>query len=412
MRVDGPPILFQQISPKISDINVTLISGFFSALKSLSDIVNNENSTFFQINYGERVISLLSGKTIMLAIISERADISQSMFSFYRLMEEIEVVLPREDEIVSPYPNFVIEKIRELITEIIGIPSISLKWVPIMVRQVDVEKSSSKFQVLHSIDGNKTIAEIIDQDSEQGNEFLSEIAKLWALGDIKFLRILEEQDYITAKSKIYQFIQNYSPERYELSLKFSKSIEYLPTLIQHLKNGVMVNDLISLDESNWSYEIYDLLDYLLSINAIEILPPEKRGIILIQRMASLCLKISENFYTPDFIINSVKESLDIINSPEIRSEIIFTKTGVEIDRNFLVYSNLKPDEIMKIYDFWFDFIQEFMMKLISGNYLEFIDYFSEILKNELIINYTSEDLIKVQKFSTWFNFIFNQPMKN
>lgn len=263
----GLPLLHQKLDPRAEDVDSALVSGFLFAIQTFSAEFVNRGSTEFNIDYGERIFTIVVGNKVMLVVVSTGILDSTLMTNLRSLLKDFE-----ENwyvDLDAPVSSNIYDEFRKVVIETLGIHGISLEWIPYF-ESLDVECADSR--IVHLIDGEKTIKEIIKHSGLRSDDIILEMSRLWAIGVIGFRHMLKMNDIVVPNDTFYKFLQKYTDEYKQLEQFSPQLIELMPHLITYLDGRSTVREIIH----KASEEIYDLLDFLLSKRAIEIVSHEKK----------------------------------------------------------------------------------------------------------------------------------------
>ena len=149
------------------------------------------------------------------------------------------------------------------------------------------------------------------------------------------------------------------------------------------------------------------MDYLYLNDAISILSPEKRRILMAKEILQKSLEIATEIYSKEETVWHLKSVLNELNKPEIISQIRVLKDTWQIDYSFLVYEGLSPEKVLALYDVWLEILRMFIFSLEEKKRKKYIEYLTEELDYDFFEKYRSEDLDGLEEFAFWLELIFN-----
>ncbi|MCF2142873.1 MAG: hypothetical protein K9W42_04160 [Candidatus Heimdallarchaeota archaeon] len=407
MDKGGIPLLFQKLDPKHSDVEPVLLSGFLTALKDFSLSIIDPSSDF-QIDYGKRVLTILTGRKIVLAAIHTRKSAQNIGDILKPILDEFEMRFFSGDESSDTRPLEVYEPFRERIIDIMGITNPSLKWIPFFF-----DKSSSSLsslsekgtKIVSFIDNHHSIEEIISATGVSKDAVLIELSKLWAMGIIGFRNLLAEDDFIVTTNKIVPYLQPSSQEWQEIKKRFPNLIGNLPYIISHLDGRTTVGQITQQFLKEGLENVFWLLDYLYINEGISILSPEKRRILMAKEITSKTFTLAREFLSDAEIVRIIREVLKSLSFPEIISQIRLTDESWTLDFSFLPYNSLSPENIMAIYNQWLDLLRLFIFAFKGRKRRKFIHRLTEELDFAFFAKFRSEDMNGFEEFAFWLETI-------
>ncbi len=401
----GIPLLFQKLDPKRSDIEPVLLSGFLTAVKAFSTTIIDDTISDFHVDYGKRLITILSGQKIVFAAIHSHKSTERIIPVLAPLLKEFESQYYKEEHIGESGPLEQYEPFRERIATVMGISNPSLDWIP-FYSETNGVKVTDDNKVKNLIDNHYSIHEIVKQSNLSELEVLNEISKLWAIGLIRFRNILTQRDIVIPTSKIASYLQPSTLAWQELYKVFPNLINVIPHILNHLDGrttvGQVLNDLVSEGIEN----VFWLMDYLYINDALSILSPEKRRILMAKEILQKSLEIASGIYSREETIWHLKSVLNEIRSPEIVSQIRLQKENWTIEYSFLVYEGLTPEKVLHLYDIWLEILRMFIFSLDEKKRKKYIEQLTKELDFDFFEKYRSEDMDGFEEFAFWLELVF------
>ena len=401
----GIPLFFMKLDPKAQDLDPMLVSGFFTAIQNFSKEVIERDSSMFQVDYGARLYTVISGDVTDFVIVSFGEWDDEVTPILKSLLEEFEGIwlkdLSKKErdslKINVEFPDF-----REGIVQNLSFRKLSGSWIPILVETGGKIGSKSNKMVVQLIDGVNTIDDIIIESRIGADEVLAEITRLWALGKIKFGSILSRADIVASTSKIDRLLQISSPQRVELSRRNPEVISLLPRLSMMFDGRRSVGAIVDgLSQEYQEIQVMEVIDTLLETGAIVALSPEKRRVLLVQEALELAIRVAEKIYTPEVAKQFLNTALAKVPATEVAGVFRMTETSWSIDYNSRLYEGLDPRRLMSIYAEWMKILAQYISALEKDKILRFAEALAEIYREYLFERYTSTDLRGFEEFTFW-----------
>ena len=400
----GIPLFFMKLDPKAQDLDPMLVSGFFTAIQSFSQEVIEKDSSMFQVNYGARLFTVMTGRTTDLVVVSIGDWVDDATSVIHSLHEEFETVWlkgmsqKKRDKlkVESAFPEF-----REGVIQNLSFRRLSGSWVPF---RVATEAEAPGFEsVLESyIDGIRTIDDISKESGMRRADVIGEINRLWAHGAIKFGSTLGMGDIVLSGSKMDRLMQSGSPLRTELGRKDPDALALLPALTALFDGRRTVGAIIeALSANHAESKILQTLDSLLETGAISVLSPEKRRILLIKEAFELAMKVCEVIYSPEDALDYLRKSLENIETPEVTGVIRIAGVSWAIDYDSRLYESLDPKMMMDLYAEWMKLLAQFTAALDKVKMPKYAEALTTAYQSYLLARYSKDDLQGFEEYSFW-----------
>jgi hypothetical protein len=402
----GIPLLFQKFNPKRADIEPVLLSGFLTAVKAFSSTLIDDSIQNFHINYGKRLITIITGQNIIFAAIHNSRATDRIAPVLTPLLLEFERDYYTKESIGESGPIEKYQPFKERIASVLGFSNPSLNWIPLVVPDHEHDMVMKNILVDY-LDGHHTIQETIEKSGLSKSNVLKELTRLWIYGQIKFRNILTKEDFVIPTNKLALYLQSSTEERKHFVNSFPNMINTLPFLIGHFDGKTTVEAIMVEFNSEGLENIYWLLDYLYLNDAITILSPEIRRILMAKEILQKSLEIASQIYTKKETLNILRNVLNEINKPEIISQIRITDDDWTIDYSNLLYEGLTPEKTLEIYDFWLEILRLFIFTLTEKKRKKYIEKLTEELNYDFFEKYRSEDLDGLEEFAFWLEIVFN-----
>ncbi|MHA1909253.1 MAG: hypothetical protein ACW98Y_18295 [Candidatus Thorarchaeota archaeon] len=389
-RDSGIPLMLQKMNPRAMDMDPGLVSGFLYAIQSFSSEVVEKGADEFQIDYGKKLFTIFSGVTTFFVTIT-LGDWNKSYTPTIReLIQEFEKDWYIETDL---HEESVYQGFRRILVERIGLQGLSEEWIPYFKR--DIGPALDLLPVETLIDGSNTIRDILSKTEGEPNEALSHIARLWGASIISFKNLLDDCDIIIPTQQLFRYIQSNTDERKELERFSGTLVKLLPQVVKLFDGRATVEEVLA----NRPKEFYHLLDFLLQNQAIEVLSPEKKRILLVKELLEQTLQIADSIYSPTNTLIALRTSLEHVDVPEIIADIHVEQKSWNIDYGFLVYDGLTPNRIMEIHGIWISILMKLVKLLPSKNRKKFVTALVEALNEGIFDRYASDELDGVDDFT-------------
>jgi hypothetical protein len=401
----GIPLFFMKLDPKAQDLDPMLVSGFFTAIQSFSKEAIERDSSMFQVDYGARLYTVISGETTDFVIVSIGEWDDEVTPVLKSLLEEFEGIWIKDLSTTEKdslkvdveFPDF-----REGIVENLSFRKLSGNWVPFIIESGGKKGKKTGSRVLPYINSINTVDEISRMSELENDEVVADITKLWALGRIKFKNILNRNDIIASTSKIDRLLQLSSPQRVELQRRNPEVIALLPRLSMMFDGRRSVGAIIDgLSEEHEANQVMEVIDTLLETGAIIALSPEKRRVLLLQEALELAIRVAERIYGPEEAKQFLNHALKKVPVTEIAGVFKMTDSSWSIDYNSRLYEGLDPRRLMGLYAEWMKLLAQYIGVLEKDRILKFAEALTEIYKSYLLNRYSSLDLQGFEEFTFW-----------
>ena len=193
MERGGIPLFFMKIDPRAQDLDPMLVSGFFTAIQTFSKEVVDRSSSRFQVDYGARLFTVLSGNSTDLVAVSMGECDEEVVLTLTSLLEEFETIwikdLTREDmDTIDVNTEFI--DFREGILQNLSFRQILGSWIPFFVGTSTTSSKTKDSIVVPFIDGSRNVDEIVSESGLNRDDVTMEITRLWALGALQFRNLI------------------------------------------------------------------------------------------------------------------------------------------------------------------------------------------------------------------------------
>ncbi|MCF2137839.1 MAG: hypothetical protein K9W43_11465 [Candidatus Thorarchaeota archaeon] len=391
----GLPLLYQRLDPRLTDIDPVLVAGFLGALQSFSKEIVDQQAGEFQVDYGKRLMTLVTGKYTIFSAFSDKVT-SEIVEILRELQAEFEKRYYESSDrtisgVVDNLSQF--DEFRQIIVEQVGIQNISENWVPEFTSQNAASWLTENLRSL--INGKNDINLIVQNSDIPSDKVLKVITHMWTSGDIVFRNLLEPTDILISTRNLYKYIKTNSPEQKEL-LSYSEELaRLLPEVVSHLDGRTSVKNLID----QFQPRVYRLLDYLFEKGAVEVLSPEKKRILWSKEILDLAIQRSLKFYKSEKIIAALRAAGQQLEKPEIMSEIRIWNSQIDINYSFEMYEGLTPRQVSDLHTAWLELIRRFIRGLPDHKKTNFIKALADSVQEDFFSKYSEKEMAGFDEIS-------------
>jgi hypothetical protein len=405
MERGGIPLFFMKIDPRAQDLDPMLVSGFFTAIQTFSKEVVDRKSSRFQVDYGARLFTVLSGESTDLVAVSMGECEEDVILTLISLLEEFENIwikdLTREEmDTVDINTEFV--DFREGILQNLSFRQIMGSWVPFFFGTSTTTSKAQESIVVPFIDGSRNIDEIISESGLNREDVTLEITRLWALGTLHFRSILDPNDVVVSTSKLDRFLQSTSPQREELARTNPDVLAVVPRMSTLFDGRRTVGAITRfLSEQYSERALMQAFDFLLENKAIDILSPEKRRVLLTKEATEIAIKVAENVYSEEKAYQYLQTTLTKVAVPEVVGEVPLTDGKWEITYDSRLHEGLDPRRLMDLYADWVKLLAQFLGAVDKSRIRAFAEGLTDAYSSYLLKRYTADDLRGFEEISYW-----------
>ncbi|NWF95204.1 MAG: hypothetical protein HXY34_03595 [Candidatus Thorarchaeota archaeon] len=405
MERGGIPLFFLKLDPRAQDLDPLLVSGFFSAMQLFSKEVIDGVTPVFQVDYGARLFTVISGESTDLVAISEGRWEEGTSGLLLSLLQEFEQVwfknLTHQEKdhlnINTCFPSF-----RESVIHMLEVRNISETWVPFIREERGREIDSSMLPTLDLIDGNRTVEVIAQESTQSRDEVISRLTLLWALGTIDFRNVLNPDDVVVATSRLDRLLQSSSPQRIELAKKSAETVLMLSRLVPLLDGRRTMGSVLAALREHYSEEkVRGALDTLLSLKAVETLSPEKRRILLLKEATDIAIRVAEKAYSKTAVSKAMEGVLNKMGTAEVAGDLMMSENSWTVNYGIRLYEGMNPRRLMEVYAEWMKVLAQFVEALDAEGKKKYIEGLCEAYQEYLLQRYGSGDLRGFEEMTFW-----------
>ena len=405
MEHGGIPLFFMKVDPRAQDLDPMLVSGFFTAIQTFSKEVVDRSSSRFQVDYGARLFTVLSGEKTDLVAVSMGECEEEVIETLASLLEEFESIWIKDmtrEELDRLDINKEFVEFREGILQNLSLRQIMGSWVPFFIGTTASSVKTQESIVVSFIDGSRNVDEIIAESGLNREDVTVEITRLWALGSIQFRSILAASDVVIPTSKLDKFLQSSSPQRTELAQTNPDILAVVPRMSTLFDGRRTVGAITRfLSEQYSERALMQAFDLLLENKAIDVLTPEKRRILLIKEALEIAIKVAENIYTESTSYQYLKSTLEKVAVPEVVGEVHLTDGKWEVTYTSRFHEGLDLKRLMELYADWVKLLAQFLGVLEKSKIRAYAEELTDAYSSYLLNRYTADDLRGFEEISYW-----------
>ncbi|MFW9798617.1 MAG: hypothetical protein ACFFE2_16385 [Candidatus Thorarchaeota archaeon] len=403
MERGGIPLFFMKIDPRAQDLDPMLVSGFFTAIQTFSKEVVDRRSSRFQVDYGARLFTVLSGESTDLVAVSMGECEEDVILTLTSLLEEFEGVwikdLTREKmdtlDINTEFSDF-----REGVLQNLSFKQVMGSWIPFFVGSPTSKTTESI--VVPFIDGSRNVDEIVKESGLNREDVTFEITRLWALGVLQFRSILAPSDVVVSTSRLDRFLQSSSSQREELARTNPELLALLPRMSTLFDGRRTVGAITRfLSEQYSERALMQAFDLLMESKAIDVLTPEKRRILLTKEATEIAIKVAENVYSEEKAYEYLETALAKVAVPEVVGEVHLTDGKWELTYGSRLLEGLDPRRLMELYADWIKLLAQFLGAIDKSKIRTYAEGLTDAYSSYLLKRYTADDLRGFEEISYW-----------
>ncbi|MFW9769205.1 MAG: hypothetical protein ACFFEM_10320 [Candidatus Thorarchaeota archaeon] len=403
MERGGIPLFFMKLDPRAQELDPMLVSGFFTAIQTFSKEVVDRKSSRFQVDYGARLFTVLSGERADLVAVSLGECEEEVIQTLSSLLDEFETVWIKDltrEEMDSLDLNTGFLEFREGLLQNLTFRQILGSWIPFNVGTMG--QSTQDSVVLPFIDGGRNVDEIVHESGLSREDVTMEITRLWALGAVQFRSILDPNDVVVSTSRLDRFLQSSSPQRAELARTHPDILAVVPRMSTLFDGRRTVGAITRFLTDQYSERVLmQAFDFLLESKAIDVLTPEKRRILLTKEAVEIAIKVAEDVYSETDTYSWLESTLAKVSVPEVVGEVPITDGKWEVVYGSRLLEGLDPRRLMELYADWVKLLAQFLAILDKSKMRVYAEGLTEAYASYLLKRYTAEDLRGFEEISYW-----------
>jgi hypothetical protein len=399
----GSPRFYMQLDPRAFGMDPVMASSFFAAIDMFSKEVFEQTAPQFQIDYGTRIFTVISGVQTNLISVGVHRLTHDTIEVLDSLLAEFELEwLPacKSVELGTSFVDAYLESFGESVMKKLSFEELSDNWVPYFTIKPDaialIESVIAPF-----IDGSRNVREIREASGITDRDMIVETSTLWAHRVIRFRNTLSFNDFVSARTQFLRYVQSTSKETEDLRNLHPEMIGVIPRLAGLMDGRRTVRE--TLAELGGSYDeraILRVMDYLLENEVIEALSPEKRRILLVKEALESSLRVAEEVYQTQAaqVLRSVMNRSD---TPETLGQLRFLDESWSVDFDFKILEGLTHRRLMLLYGEWMKMLAQFVGGLDRERLDGFIAGITQTFYHRILDRYASYDLRGFEEFTFW-----------
>ncbi|MFW9966095.1 MAG: hypothetical protein ACFFEA_03000 [Candidatus Thorarchaeota archaeon] len=392
-----------QLDPRAFGMDPVMASSFFAAIDMFSKEVFEQTAPVFQIDYGTRIFTVISGVQTNLISVGVHRLTQDTIDVLDSLLAEFELEwLPtsRAVELGTSFVDAYLETFGESVMKKLSFEELSDSWVPYFTIKPDaialVDSVIAPF-----IDGSRNVREIREASGVTNKEMIVETSTLWAHRVIRFRNTLSFNDFVSSRTLFLRYVQSTSKETEDLRNLHPEMVGVIPRLAGLMDGRRTVRE--TLAELGGSYderEILRVMDYLLENDVIEALSPEKRRILLVKEALESALRVAEEYYQTQ-ATDALRSVMNRSETPETLGQIRFIDGRWSVDFDFKLLEGLTHRRLMLLYGEWMKILAQFVGGLDRERLDGFISGITQTFYHRILDRYASYDLRGFEEFSFW-----------
>ncbi|MFX0056325.1 MAG: hypothetical protein ACFFAD_15465 [Candidatus Hermodarchaeota archaeon] len=392
-----------QLDPRAFGMDPVMASSFFAAIDMFSKEVFEQTAPQFQIDYGTRIFTVISGVQTNLISVGVHRLTYDTLEVLDSLLAEFELEwLPacKSVELGTSFVDAYLESFGESVMKKLSFEELSDNWVPYFTIKPDaialVDSVIAPF-----IDGSRNVREIREVSGITEEEMIVETSTLWAHRVIRFRNTLSFNDFVTSRTLFLRYVQSTSKETADLRNLHPEMVGVIPRLAGLMDGRRTVRE--TLAELGGSYderEILRVMDYLLENDVIEALSPEKRRILLVKEALESALRVAEEHYQRQ-ATEALRSVMNRSDTPETLGQLRFVDESWTVDFDFKILEGLNHQRLMLLYGEWMKMLAQFVGELDRDRLDGFIAGLTQTFYHRILDRYASYDLRGFEEFTFW-----------
>ena len=392
-----------QLDPRAFGMDPVMASSFFAAIDMFSKEVFEQTAPQFQIDYGTRIFTVISGVQTNLISVGVHRLTHDTTEVLDSLLAEFELEwLPacKSVELGTSFVDAYLESFGESVMKKLSFEELSDNWVPYFTIKPDaialVDSVIARF-----IDGSRNVREIREVSGITEEEMIVETSTLWAHRVIRFRNTLSFNDFVTSRTSFLRYVQSTSKETADLRNLHPEMVGVIPRLAGLMDGRRTVRE--TLAELGGSYderEILRVMDYLLENDVIEALSPEKRRILLVKEALESALRVAEEHYQRQ-ATEALRSVMNRSDTPETLGQLRFVDESWTVDFDFKILEGLTHQRLMLLYGEWMKMLAQFVGELDRDRLDGFIAGLTQTFYHRILDRYASYDLRGFEEFTFW-----------
>lgn len=398
------PRFYMQLDPRAFGMNPILASSFFTAIDMFSKEVFQQSAPVFHVDYGAHVFTVLNGENVHMVAVGVQSLNTELIRVLNSLLTEFEQKwLPKTqlfDNAVS-FAEAYLEPFGESVMMKLSFDDLPDSWVPYFTVDPNTIVTSSG-TLVPLINGSRNMKEILEVSGLSKRDLFLEISKLWAYRVIRFRNTLSFNDFISARTEFFRYVQATSRETEALHNLHPEMLVVIPRIAGLMDGRRTVREI--LGELGVSYderEILRALDYLLETGVIEALSPEKRRILLAKEVLEISLRVAEGCYPAGDATRALTSVMNASETPETLGQLRFAGNHWFVDFDAKILEGLDTRRLMLLFGEWMKILAQFPAALDPKNLEPFIIALTTVFRERIVSRFAPFDLRGFEEYSFW-----------
>lgn len=393
-----------QLDSRAFGMDPVLGSSFFAAIDMFSHQIFEQDTPVIQLDYGQRIFTIIHGvQTNLVAVCFQKLS-EETTEKLDSLLGEFELEWLQATEVYDfdeSFTDVYVEAFGEVVMQKLSFQELPDSWVPYFTIKPDTVPDTSS-SILPFITGSRSVKEIRDLSGASVESIILELSRLWAQRVIRFRNMLSFKDFLSARARFVRYIQAGSSETKNLKNLHPEIVGIVPRLAGLIDGRRTVQDILS--ELSGQYderEVLRALDYLLEMEVIEALTPEKRRILLAKELLEAALRSAEEVYGVKEVASALRAVMKRIKAPETLGQLHLKDDSWSVDFDFKMLDGIDPKRLVLMYGEWMKILAQFANTIDRKRLNEFINILTKILSESILNRYTSYDLTGTEEFAYW-----------
>ncbi len=400
----GSPRFYMQLDPRAFGMDPVMASSFFAAIDMFSKEVFEQKAPMFQVDYGTRIFSVISGvQTNLIAVGVYR--LNQDVIDILdSLLAEFELEwLPsaKSIEMGDSFVDAYLEAFGESVMKKLSLEELSDSWIPYFTIKPEAIADVDSV-IVPFVDGSRNVREIREASGISEKEMVLETSRLWAHRVIRFRNTLRFNDFVSSRTLFLRYVQATSVETESLRNLHPEMVGIIPRLAGLMDGRRTVREMLA--ELGGSYderEILRVMDYLLENEVIEALSPEKRRILLVKEALEVSLRVAEDIYPFEEVSEAIQSVMNGSETPETLGQLRFIDERWAVDFDLKILEGLNQQRLMLLYGEWMKLLAQFVATLDRGNLERFIGILTGVFAKRIVDRYAAFDLRGFEEYCFW-----------
>lgn len=401
MNKAGLPMFNMDFRQNPTPLDPVLLSGFLTAISTFTQSILDPETRSFEIHYGVRTVTVITGKEVNLAAAHTFPDLKELLEVLADLLahfEESYLPLVKMGDYASMVECEFKEQIIERIIEKTRVYDLSLDWIPVVMVEIN-DEDIAKSQLLTHVDNEKTIGQIIKETGTDEQDAMMDIARLWATRVIKFKGLLTPGDILIPTPRLMSFFKLDSTSREQLSTEVPEIAASLAAIARSLDGRTTIREVVKIHSDLDSEKIRELLNYLYDASALTTVETELRGIMVAKDCLDALLQVVGKEYETTQITDCLHGAVSKQCCPELQYQVKGTSTQWSIDHGLDPYERMGPNEIWEVQKKWVQLLKDLVNDLKPTPSPLLAMQIQDTIKKRVANRYEAADMASIEPFA-------------